>query len=334
MNKKNILLAAILASLAAPAFAHGEYEGDAADKETREFHVTRFAGAPMPGFDFHHFGPMMRAGRQVKNAPYSAEAISENTQTLQDGNQISRKSSTMHYRDSAGRTRMEVRDHEGNVRNITINDGEATWILNPEKKTATKIGAPREIARLAAERAREGAEKAREHAEKAREAGEKAREHVIRLHREGNTGEDVRVRVMSNVQAHVGDIHARIAPIVVGAMGDSKYTRNSSSKDLGTREIDGVKAEGKQRSYEIPAGEIGNRNPIVVTSESWYSPELQMTVLSKHTDPRSGERTYRLANLKREEPAAALFTVPSDYTVKDVMAKIERRIEEKKLEKK
>ena len=33
MNKKNILLAAILASLAAPAIANGEFEADAADKD-------------------------------------------------------------------------------------------------------------------------------------------------------------------------------------------------------------------------------------------------------------------------------------------------------------
>ena len=75
------------------------------------------------------------------------------------------------------------------------------------------------------------------------------------------------------------------------------------------------------RSYEIPAGEMGNRNPIVVSHETWYSPELQVTVYTKHSDPRSGDNTYRLENLKREEPAAALFAVPSDYTVKDAMVR-------------
>ena len=38
---------------------------------------------------------------------------------------------------------------------------------------------------------------------------------------------------------------------------------------------------------------------------------------TKHTDPRNGEVEFRLENLKREEPAASLFAVPSDYTVKE-----------------
>ena len=45
----------------------------------------------------------------VKNAPYSAEVISEKNQALPDGNLISRRASTLTYRDSAGRTRQETR---------------------------------------------------------------------------------------------------------------------------------------------------------------------------------------------------------------------------------
>jgi hypothetical protein len=63
----------------------------------------------------------------------------------------------------------------------------------------------------------------------------------------------------------------------------------------------------------------------VVSDESWYAPELQVTVYSKHSDPRSGERVYRLANLKREEPAASLFAVPADYTVKDPLLKLREK---------
>ncbi|HET7728626.1 MAG TPA: hypothetical protein VFK48_01215 [Usitatibacter sp.] len=86
---------------------------------------------------------------------------------------------------------------------------------------------------------------------------------------------------------------------------------------LGTKEFDGVKAEGKATTWTIPAGEIGNRNPIHVTSETWYSPELQVTVMSRYSDPRTGESIYRLAGIKRAEPAAELFKVPEDYRVRD-----------------
>jgi hypothetical protein len=85
---------------------------------------------------------------------------------------------------------------------------------------------------------------------------------------------------------------------------------------LGTKEFDGVKAEGTSTVWTIPAGKIGNRNPINVTKESWYSPELQLTVYSRHSDPRTGESIYRLASIKRAEPSADLFKVPEGYKVK------------------
>jgi hypothetical protein len=85
---------------------------------------------------------------------------------------------------------------------------------------------------------------------------------------------------------------------------------------LGTRDFDGVKAEGKSTVWTIAAGEIGNRNPINVTSETWYSPELQATVMSRYNDPRTGESIYRLASIKRGEPAADLFKAPDDYEVR------------------
>jgi len=102
-------------------------------------------------------------------------------------------------------------------------------------------------------------------------------------------------------------------------------SRQERSKDLGTRDFNGVKAEGKLRSYEIPAGEIGNRNPIVVSDETWYASELQITVYTRHSDPRSGDTVFRLDGLKREEPAAGLFAAPSDYTVKEPLAGLAAR---------
>src|SRR5207245_9357803 len=46
-------------------------------------------------------------GNVVKSAPYSAEAITEMTQRLADGNRIATKSTATMYRDSEGRTRRE-----------------------------------------------------------------------------------------------------------------------------------------------------------------------------------------------------------------------------------
>ncbi len=60
---------------------------------------------------------------------------------------------------------------------------------------------------------------------------------------------------------------------------------------------------------------MGNDKPIVVTSERWYSPDLQIVVKTTRNDPRFGETTYTLTSLQRQEPLATLFAVPADYTV-------------------
>ena len=86
--------------------------------------------------------------------------------------------------------------------------------------------------------------------------------------------------------------------------------------DLGTQTINGISAQGTRYTRVIPAGQIGNASPINIVNEQWYSPELQIIVKTTRTDPRSGTVTYTLTNLQRTEPAASLFTVPSDYSVK------------------
>ncbi|MBS1788568.1 MAG: energy transducer TonB [Acidobacteria bacterium] len=92
---------------------------------------------------------------------------------------------------------------------------------------------------------------------------------------------------------------------------------NTNTESLGKQTIEGIEVEGKRSVTTIPVGAIGNERPIEIVSESWYSPELQTTIMSKRTDPTSGETTYRLVNIRRAEPDASLFQVPSDYTVKE-----------------
>ncbi len=84
---------------------------------------------------------------------------------------------------------------------------------------------------------------------------------------------------------------------------------------LGTREIEGVKANGERTTWTIEAGKVGNEKPIVITREVWTAPELMLTVLSRDVDPRTVETNYRLGNLKRGEPDPALMRVPADYQV-------------------
>lgn len=311
--KLNKILFALLTALSLPAMAEAPEP-----MAPHAFVMPHFAGALM-----------INHGKVVKNAPYSAEIVTEQVQNLTDGNQIVNKSSAMSYRDSTGRTRQEIVDSKGEVRSITIRDPEGdTMILRPRDKTLVRLGAAGEAAREAARKARE---EARERIAQLRKEGK-----LPRAEHKSPDGEEIVIkrveRVLHGPQRDIHEnVHIRmkghellegselgpmmeLGPVLAGAFGDRKWSAKATTRELGTREIGGIKAEGKMRSYEIPAGEVGNRNPITVTHETWYSPELQVTVYAKHSDPRTGERSYRLENVKRAEPAAALFTAPADYT--------------------
>ena len=86
-------------------------------------------------------------------------------------------------------------------------------------------------------------------------------------------------------------------------------------ESLGTQTINGVSAEGTRITRTIAVGQIGNDKPMQIVFERWYSPDLQVVVKSTRSDPRFGTTTYTLTNVQRAEPAATLFTVPTDYTV-------------------
>lgn len=223
-------------------------------------------------------------GKTVRNAPYSADAVTETTQTLADGNRISRKSASQVFRDSEGRTRREQTiDTVGpwaaakSHKTIFINDSVAgvNWVLDPESKTARKISAKRP---LIAEAGGSGVALAGPHIELRGEGQQLMFERRVEGPREGGP-QDVKTEA------------------------------------LGKQTIEGVQAEGTRTTMIIPAGQIGNDRPIEVVSERWYSPELQTVVMNRRFDPRTGESIYKLTNIRRNEPARYLFEAPVDYTV-------------------
>src|SRR6266850_8431018 len=66
-------------------------------------------GPPPPSGDTFVFmsSEVNFEGKPVKAAPYSAQSVTESTQTLGDGNRIVNKVTSSLYRDSEGRTRRE-----------------------------------------------------------------------------------------------------------------------------------------------------------------------------------------------------------------------------------
>lgn len=124
-------------------------------------------------------------------------------------------------------------------------------------------------------------------------------------------------------RGHKGGMHGGPEGVAIraGSRGEEPDQANVTTTSLGTKSIDGVSANGTLVTRTIPAGAIGNQKPIVITTERWYSPDLQIVVMTKTSDPRMGEFVRQLTNIQRTEPDASLFQVPADYTIAQGPAK-------------
>jgi hypothetical protein len=236
-------------------------------------------------------------GPTVKGAPYSAQAVNEMVQVLADGNRITNTSTSALYRDSQGRERREENSSGASptVRSIFITDPveSVNYVLEPNSKVAHK-------------------------------SGQRVVNFTDNFTTRGGAGAGVGVG-----GGPVGPITTETRTLVLNSPGSGPETfffsnqevgsvkRKPVVEDLGTQMMEGISATGTRTTITIPAGLIGNEQPIVTVTERWYSPELQVTVMNKRSDPRTGTTTYRLTNINRAEPAPTLFQVPSDYTISE-----------------
>jgi hypothetical protein len=229
----------------------------------------------------------------VKGAPYSADSVTEHVQTLPDGNRISQTNKSSFSRDSEGRTRREntiqglgrVGQTEAPIVSVFIEDpvAKVQYTLDSERKIAIKHkseGGPTPI-----------------HFEASTLATTVHRDDVV-----------MERKIMTTaVPAHSIGI----------AMRTRLDGNNGKQEDLGIRNIEGVSAKGTRMVMTIPAGEVGNERPMEVVTETWYSDEIKAVVLTKHSDPRSGEMTTKLTNVHLGEPSKSLFEPPTDYKVEE-----------------
>lgn len=102
-------------------------------------------------------------------------------------------------------------------------------------------------------------------------------------------------------------------PLSLGSPQHSGSAR--VAEPLGTQVMDGFAVDGEKTTLTIPTGAQGNDQPISIVTERWFSKELQLYILVKNSDPRSGENTIRTTNIDRSEPDPSLFQVPPDYTI-------------------
>lgn len=240
--------------------------------------------------------------RVITGRPYSAEATTEFVQVLGDGNKIVRKTTVRIFRDGEGRTRREELAADGSVKSISIYDPVAhvSYVLDPATRTARKAAVRVVFPEPMAQKV-----------QIEREAAARIPGKIIVAPAElpaAETAEGMRKREIEIV-ARGGE------STIVGAMPRS--AEDARKESLGQKLIDGVIAEGTKTTTVIPAGSIGNQQEIVATSEQWFSLDLEIFLMTKHSDPRSGETTYSLSNIMRAEPRAGTFDVPADYTIKE-----------------
>jgi hypothetical protein len=240
-----------------------------------------------------HFGALPPFGMMtVTGAPYSGEEVSETVQTLADGTHITQTMpGTKVYRDSLGRTRTE---RPMFMRPVGMGPAAADApviieIIDPVAQAKYTLDTQNKVA-----------------------------------HRQEMAASNVRPpTVVAPGGARIGVATGGSAsgmrssfPVPMGVVGQADVARpQMASEKLGTQTIEGVAVEGTRRTMTWPVGSQGNDRPITSTTDMWVSPELKVNILTKTSDPRSGERTQKLINISRSEPDASLFQPPPDYTV-------------------
>lgn len=251
----------------------------------------------------------------VKGAPYSAEATTEIVQVLADGNRIVSKTTNKSYRDSEGRTRMEITPSPAGAWmpdtkqfSITVIDDPVSGdhiTLNNNNRVATRFSAKEGTASSSGVA---GAAVRGQNMTFTVTAGSDVAGSVPPLSTQGTRATAARITTG----------YAQAGGLMSVTMSDSTDVKVDTKKeDLGKQVIEGVVCTGSKETTTIPAGAIGNERAIETLTEHWYSPELQQEVLTKTTDPRFGETSYRLSSIARSEQPRSLFEVPSDYKLEE-----------------
>ncbi len=248
-------------------------------------------------------------GKPMKNAPFSATAVTEMDQPLADGNRIHQKTTAALARDSAGRTRREVAlgaigplvagPNPELLIHISDPDKETNITLDPARHRAFKMPQGRQMIALPPP---PGGRAVGVRVE----TDDKVTDRLIER-TPGGAFFDLKVAPIPGA----GDMAFKV---IDGLPPDAP---KPVKEELGTQTIEGVKAEGQRTTVTIPAGKMGNDRPLITVSERWFSPELGVVVMSRHSDPRFGTTTYRLTAIDRREPPASQFQIPPDYKLEE-----------------
>lgn len=243
-------------------------------------HKARMQSPQGGGENIYFSGEIVGPLEVVLDAPYTATAVIENTQILADGNRIVHDTTQLVARDSKGRIRREQTIDA--IGPIKVNGPKVIFIIDPVAQrqyilnTRAKTAEIKKLPNIRIINPRENkTENARERKSE-KESSDRPQEQLLRADR-------------------------------------ARINNSVGQESLGTKVMEGINVEGEINKWTIPARSIGNERPIDISVETWYSPDLHITVLRHRIDPRFGDVMYRLTNIQRTEPNPSLFKIPAGY---------------------
>jgi hypothetical protein len=240
----------------------------------------------------------------VKNQPYQAQAVTEVKQTLADGSHISQTNTATMARDSDGRTvRIQKLSTMGPWKSASdssqSNAPTLTTIFDPVAQTHTDYISDSKVAHVLPIPKPPAGVTAGQVSGFAMMVGPSPGAAVMDGPGPGAAGGG---SMAFAVQRHADSGKPGIGPEI-------------KTEPLGNKTIEDIPVTGTRTANTIPAGTIGNDQDLVITRETWYSPDLKLVIQSIQTDPRFGQTAYTLTNIQRSEPDPTLFQIPAGYTV-------------------
>ncbi len=230
----------------------------------------------------------------IKGLPLSATVVMERVQTSADGNSTTRIEIAKVYRDGQGRTRYDEMGEAKGAEAPTVEDPLQTTINDPATGVSFVVDPKTHTAR---------------------------RKAFVAQTESGS--DDLRKSAASTAPPKQKSPNSQVLPVPSMNMDQglknppATSSPNAQRESLGRRQVEGLMADGTRIVMTVPAGTRNNEKEIRIGCERWYSSSLKTLILIECSDSRYGKSSYRLTQIKTEEPAANLFTIPIEYKVQE-----------------
>ena len=118
---------------------------------------------------------------------------------------------------------------------------------------------------------------------------------------------------LCHITAYHPQLSFTVQPVGPFDQGRRYLTRES----LGNQWIENLAVTGTLETVAVAPGTLGNDQPLTITREFWYSPDLQTNLTVIRNDPREGKQEIHLLLDSRAEPEPSVFAIPASYRVQD-----------------